>query len=588
MPEIYKPEYSVSHALIIGIDDYDDMPPLNHAKSDAKEFASVLVNSFEFPEKNITLFLDEEATTKAIRENFLNYQNRLSKDDRIVVFFAGHGHTTGGRTGKVGHLIPVNGSLDEPASLLRWKFFIHNSEAIDAKHILFIMDACYGGLMISRGVSGVQRLAEDMMKRPTRQVLTAGKSDETVLDQGGPRENHSIFTGYLLDALEGNASDENGLITANNVMSYVYEKVGQDPNSQQSPHFGFLEGQGDFIFNPGVILDSNDKPEEGKKVFYNSGDNTQSSVGTQVTNNPADLAKEYLSNGEEIKLEDLVKRELQRSEPKINNESNFPIDPEVTEYSVEEFINRLEKYEDLIENLLKIVVVLGRWGGKDHSNLLTRIVEKLASNIDISPGNTTWLALRWYPVLLLQYAGGIGGLSADNFYSLKALLSSKIPKRGTRGDREMALINATINGFHPTPGFKRIIKKFKDIPDHQKHYVPDSEYLYSTLQPMIEDQILIGEMYEKVFDRFEVFFSLIFAELNYNEDTGRVWGPLGRFAWKFRNRSNNGPFRKLVKEAEEEKEQWPPIKIGLFKGNYERFDQVANGFIELMSNLNWF
>lgn len=79
-------------------------------------------------------------------------------------------------------------------------------------------------------------------------VLTAGKADETVADCGGPRPDHSIFTGHLLDALEGNAADGSGVISANAVMVYVYDHVGKDPHSRQSPHFGFLDGDGDFIF----------------------------------------------------------------------------------------------------------------------------------------------------------------------------------------------------------------------------------------------------------------------------------------------------------------------------------------------------
>jgi hypothetical protein len=33
------------------------------------------------------------------------------------------------------------------------------------------------------------------------------------------------------------------------VMAYVHEKVGKDPSSNQTPHFGFIDGDGDFIFS---------------------------------------------------------------------------------------------------------------------------------------------------------------------------------------------------------------------------------------------------------------------------------------------------------------------------------------------------
>ena len=101
--------------------------------------------------------------------------------------------------------------------------------------MLFVMDACYGGLAVHRGISpGSSRFLKNMLQRYSRQVLTAGKADETVADSGGPRPDHSIFTGHLLDALEGKATDAQGILSANAVMAYVYERVAKDPHSRQS------------------------------------------------------------------------------------------------------------------------------------------------------------------------------------------------------------------------------------------------------------------------------------------------------------------------------------------------------------------
>jgi hypothetical protein len=59
------------------------------------------------------------------------------------------------------------------------------------------MDACYGGLAVSRDVqAGSSRFLKDMYQRFSRQVITAGKADEVVADTGGPLPNHSVFTGH--------------------------------------------------------------------------------------------------------------------------------------------------------------------------------------------------------------------------------------------------------------------------------------------------------------------------------------------------------------------------------------------------------
>src|SRR5262249_18004720 len=146
------------------------------------------------------------ATRDGIRTAFFKYVNgtAVQPDDRIIVFFAGHGHTVrGNRGGETGFLIPVDGKIDDLATLVRWDDLTSNAELIAAKHIFFLMDACYGGLALFRKTltPGSKRFLGNMLRRYSRQVLTAGKADEPVADSGGPRPGHSVFTGHVLDIL---------------------------------------------------------------------------------------------------------------------------------------------------------------------------------------------------------------------------------------------------------------------------------------------------------------------------------------------------------------------------------------------------
>ena len=78
--------------------------------------------------------------------SFLRFaESDVGRDDRIVVFFAGHGLTRPGFRGEVGFLVPVDGDTDDLSSLIRWDDLTRNAELIIAKHVLFMMDACYGG-----------------------------------------------------------------------------------------------------------------------------------------------------------------------------------------------------------------------------------------------------------------------------------------------------------------------------------------------------------------------------------------------------------------------------------------------------------
>jgi uncharacterized caspase-like protein len=253
----YRPVYSGSHALVIGINKYKYAGPLGYARHDAEAIANLMVSRFGFLKENIALLLDEDATGDAIRSAFLSFagHSKVQPNDRILVFFAGHGHTQTGRRGEIGFLVPVDGKITELSTLIRWDELTQNADLISAKHIFFLMDACYGGLALSRKSipPGSMRFLKDMLQRYSRQVLTAGKADEMVADSGGPRPGHSIFTAHVLDALEGVVPLPHGVVTANSIMAYAYEKVGSDPRSHQTPHFGFIDGDGDFIFDMAPI-----------------------------------------------------------------------------------------------------------------------------------------------------------------------------------------------------------------------------------------------------------------------------------------------------------------------------------------------
>jgi uncharacterized caspase-like protein len=120
------------------------------------------------------------------------------------------------------------------------------AESLPAKHALFVMDACYSGLGLTRGAANASFL-RDNAKRLGRQMLTAGGTDQLVSD-GGPN-GHSVFTWTLLQGLGGKA-DLNGdsLITGTELAAYVAPAVSSV--SQQTPAFGSLPGSegGEFVF----------------------------------------------------------------------------------------------------------------------------------------------------------------------------------------------------------------------------------------------------------------------------------------------------------------------------------------------------
>ncbi|MHA4868457.1 polysaccharide deacetylase family protein [Duganella sp. PWIR1] len=242
--------YANSYAVVIGINDYQKWPKLQYAVQDAKAIRETLVSRFGFASERVFTLTNGEATRNNILAVFHDKlaEAKLKKDDRIFVFFAGHGATRQLSSGRnLGYIIPADSDPQQVSvDAIPMTDLQNIAESLNAKHVLFVMDACYSGLGLTRG-GGSNAFLRDNARRIGRQMLTAGGADQMVAD-GGPG-GHSVFTWTLLQALNGKADlNGDGLITGTELAAYVAPAVASV--SQQTPAFGSLPGSegGEFVF----------------------------------------------------------------------------------------------------------------------------------------------------------------------------------------------------------------------------------------------------------------------------------------------------------------------------------------------------
>ena len=248
--------YRESWAVIIGIDDYRSWPKLNYAVNDAKGIRELLIRKYKFKPECIITLLNEEATREKILSalgDTMGNSQKVKRDDRVFVFFAGHGITRKLSSGRdLGYIVPVEADVENyQGRSISMTNFQDISEAIFAKHVLFIMDSCYSGLALMRGSGHLrtENYLREISRRISRQMLTAGGANEQVADNGP--NGHSVFTWTLLQGLEGRADlNGDGFITASELAAYVGPSVSA--LSKQTPAFGNLPGSegGEFIFEP--------------------------------------------------------------------------------------------------------------------------------------------------------------------------------------------------------------------------------------------------------------------------------------------------------------------------------------------------
>jgi len=257
--------YRTSWALLIGINKYKHLPAdyqLNYAVNDVKALKEILIERYQFPESNIITLIDDQATQQRIKSAMgqLADLNKIKKDDRVLIYFSGHGQTVPLQDGgEMGYIIPYDANVDisnadNPSAYFTTCLGMDElrrlSLLIPAKHVLFLMDACYSGLAVSNR-SGLKPTLPSYLSKiaslKSRQIITAGMKGDKSYEN--PDWGHGAFTYKLLEALRTGAADENsdGVITGIELATHLRNVVPNiSPN--QTPQYGYFEGEGEFMF----------------------------------------------------------------------------------------------------------------------------------------------------------------------------------------------------------------------------------------------------------------------------------------------------------------------------------------------------
>lgn len=298
----FKTTYDKSYALIIGINDYQYLHGLQTARFDAEETAQVLETQYGF---ETILLCDNEATHHEVMRRFNIMQAKATLDDRLVVYFAGHGLGFKGWLYQEGLLL-THDSIFEHNTY--WPVInmseLTSQNRTQAKHSLVILDTCYSGLAVipgskslnpdhvdqfntvmgsERGSTGHQRSTveqldvhhalERFLTRRACYIMSSSSANESATDDCRV-DGHTPFTGYLLRALTGNVEEardrQTELLTADSVANYIRNCMAAEPQSfsaqsQQAPMMGPLMGDdgGRFVWQVNLfsmLLDMLGKP----------------------------------------------------------------------------------------------------------------------------------------------------------------------------------------------------------------------------------------------------------------------------------------------------------------------------------------
>ena len=227
-----------SYALVIGIAKYKNLPAaqqLQYSERDAQAVYSILISpeGGNFRAENVHTLIGAKATLTAVRRELEEWLPSVAKEeDRVLVYFAGHGFVAAGQP----YLAPYDIELAQiaktayPMATLGTVF-----GKIKAKWKVLLTDSCHSGAVAPE--SDVQTINRALIDA-TRSVfsLTASRDRERSFESPDWGGGHGIFTYYVVRGLEGEA-DENrdGLVTADELAEYARRNVREATEGKQNP-----------------------------------------------------------------------------------------------------------------------------------------------------------------------------------------------------------------------------------------------------------------------------------------------------------------------------------------------------------------
>ena len=227
------------YALIVGVNEYPDpgIASLDKPISDAAKLAMVLVEKYTFDARDI-VFLKNPTRSQMIDE-LDRMTRRISKDDNLLIFYAGHGYFD--TETEFGYWLPSDAAASSTGNWIANSQLKDYVAAIKSKHTLLIADACFGGSIFKTRKAFADATDElnKVYDKKSRKAMTSGSLTEV--------PDESFFLRYLVKRLEENTM---GYLSAEELFSSFKTLVMN--SSPTVPQYGDIKGTGDeggdFIF----------------------------------------------------------------------------------------------------------------------------------------------------------------------------------------------------------------------------------------------------------------------------------------------------------------------------------------------------
>ena len=266
------PPFDKSYALLLGVWDYRSMQKLPFVKADLDKVEAFLL-SLGF---HVVRVQNEKLTLANVKSPQEYFAGKITANDRLLVYFAGHGFHRPERGEERGYLALIDASGERetnPANMIPMDAFVEWTRRVPAKHLLVLLDSCFSGLAVRarevrlevRGAAtpSATAVVSDpktlyrLSAQPGRYLLMAGDANQQAL--ASSEWKGGLFTNAVVTGLGGGAdAQRDGFVTTRELYPWLRDYVEQEANKvgrtltpliKDLGQYGASEGE--FVFARG-------------------------------------------------------------------------------------------------------------------------------------------------------------------------------------------------------------------------------------------------------------------------------------------------------------------------------------------------
>ncbi|MFA5433936.1 MAG: SIR2 family protein [Bacilli bacterium] len=276
--------------------------------------------------------------------------------------------------------------------------------------------------------------------------------------------------------------------------------------------------------------------------------------------------KKFLSSDQyDIEYSDLIEKLGKEAYDKIIAKAkyNFVITPE-------QFSTYFECHYNAVKPLMDAAILAARWGKPHHIALFGDVLVKLCMKPfqNSEYGDTKYL--HSLGAALLFNTIGVACVKYERYAELNKLLGLSVPGGNFMGFNRKPLLSllGSVHWKHEE------LQLWTGKPSNY----PWSFLLLDNLHPHFNDFFIVDSEYENMFFIWEQLKSLLFGYMGCDASIIGFSVPTGQFLLSrneyLQPHNVQEPFAIFFNSAEKLKNEWEPIKQGMFGGSYDEYKRI--------------